>query len=291
MYDRILFPTDGSEGADAVLDHVLDIAAAHDATLHVLYVADTTQDSVTTIQGEVVDVLEKKGQQIVSTVEGRADDRNVATVTDVLQGGVPETITAYAGEFDIDLVAMPTHGRTGLERVLLGSVTESVVRQATVPVLTLRPDQSAVYPYRRVLVPTDGSDCATAALEVGIDIADDVDAGLHLLSVVDISDFGIDIRSGAQLDVLEEQAESVIEAATAVADEAALESVVGAVERGTAVHRVIRSYSDDNDIDLVVIGSRGRTGLEQYLLGSVTERLVRTASVPVLTVPDPEREG
>jgi Universal stress protein family. len=65
MFDRILFPTDGSEGADAVFDRVLGVAEAHDATVHVLNVADTTHDSVTRIEGEVVDVLEREGAEIV----------------------------------------------------------------------------------------------------------------------------------------------------------------------------------------------------------------------------------
>jgi len=137
MYDRILFPTAGREGAAAVLDHVLDIAATHDATLYVVYVADTTHESVTRVGGTVVDALEREGEQIVEETAQRAERRGVSTVTDVLQGGVSGTITAYAEEHDVDIVAMPTHGRTGIKRVLLGSVTEKVVRTTPVPVLVV----------------------------------------------------------------------------------------------------------------------------------------------------------
>jgi nucleotide-binding universal stress UspA family protein len=287
MYDQILFPTDGSDGADAVLDHVLDIAAAHDATVHILNVADTTQDSVTQIGGEVVDVLERQGEDIVAEAADRAKQRRVSTVTEVLQGGVPETIAGYATEFEIDLIAMPTHGRTGLKRMLLGSITERVVRQAPVPVLTLRPDEDRQYPYDNVLVPTDGSECADAALETGIDVAIGSGATLHVLSVVDVTSLGIDIRSDTQVDVLEEQAREVVDEATALADSAAVESVVGAVEHGTAIHGEIRSYCEDHEIDLIVIGTHGSGGVGKALLGSVTEKLVRTSTVPVLVVPEP----
>lgn len=121
MFDRILFPTDGSDGASAAFDHVLDIAADHGATVHVLNVADTTHDSVTRIDGEIVDVLEREGEEIVEAVADRAADRGIETVTKVLQGGVAETIATYAGEHEMDLVAMPTRGRTGFDRLLLGA--------------------------------------------------------------------------------------------------------------------------------------------------------------------------
>lgn len=291
MYDRILFPTDGSEGATAVLDHVLDIAETHDATLHVLNVAATTHDSVTRISGEVIDVLEEEGERIVEEAAERAGEHGVSTVTAVLQGGVAETITGYAGEHDVDLIAMPTHGRTGLERFLLGSVTERVVRRATVPVLTLRPGEArSRYPYRNVLVPTDGSRCAEAALELGVGIANEHTATLHVFSVVDVTSLGVDIYSELQVDALEEQADQVIDEATDFAEGESVESVVGSTQYGASIPREIVSYIDEHDVDLVVMGTHGRTGLDRYLLGSVAEKVVRTAPVPVLTVPDPSSE-
>lgn len=137
MYDQILFPTDGSERSDAAFNHVLEIAADHGATVHILHVADTTRDSVTQISGDVVDVLEREGDRIVEEAANRAAERGVSTATEVHQGGVLESIVAYADEYGIDLIVMPTRGRTGLERTLLGSVTERVVRHASVPVLTI----------------------------------------------------------------------------------------------------------------------------------------------------------
>lgn len=140
MFDRILFPADGGDGASSALDHVLDVAETHDATLHILHVADTTHDSVTQIDGQVVDVFEREGERIVEELADRAAHRDVSTVTDVIQGGVLETILAYAEQHDIDLIVMPTRGRTGLKRLFLASTTERVVRRSPVPVLTLHPD-------------------------------------------------------------------------------------------------------------------------------------------------------
>jgi nucleotide-binding universal stress UspA family protein len=288
MYDRILFPTDGSDAAAAAVEHVLDVAAAHDATLHVLVVADTTQDSVVRVGGEVVDALEREGTRVTEAVADRARERGVDVVTEVLQGEPAATIVDYADAREMDLVVVPTHGRTGIERLLVGSTAARVVRRATVPVLTLRPDSDPpAYPYRTVLVPTDGSGGAAAALSAGIEVAAATGAALHVLSVVEATSLGVDVRSELQSDALESAAEEVVADAVADAEAAGVESVTGAVEGGTSVERTIRAYVDDHGVDLVVAGTHGRTGLDRYVLGSVAEALVRRSAVPVVTVRRP----
>jgi len=286
MFDKVLFPTDGSDGAAAVFEHVLDVAEAHDATVHVLNVADTTRESVTQIRGQVIDALEQAGVRIVQETAERASDRGVPTVTEVMQGEPYRTIVDYADTYDIDLVIMPTHGRRGLERFLLGSTTERVVRRSDVPVLTVRPDDDVTvrYPYRNVLVPTDGSDPAGAALSVGIDVASTASAALHLLSVVDVTSLGVDVRTDIQTAALEESATEILDVAAERAREAGVAPAATAVEFGGSVPRTIRTYVGDHDIDLLIVGTHGRTGFDRYVLGSVTEQLVRTAPVPVLTV-------
>jgi nucleotide-binding universal stress UspA family protein len=288
MFDQVLFPTDGNDGATAALEHVLDIAAEHGSTLHVLNVADTNVDSVTRLGGEVVDVLEREGEGIVREAAERAEERGVEAVTEVLQGEPYSTIVDYAGSRGIDLIVMPTRGRRGLERFLLGSTTERVVRRSDVPVLTLRPAGDGIeYPYRDVLVATDGSDGARVALGVGVDVANGTGAALHVLSVVDTASLGVDVRADIQTDAMRESATEVVEEATTFAEEAGVESASGTVEEAASVHRAIRSYVEDHDVDLVVVGTHGRRGLDRYVLGSVAERLVRTSPVPVLTVRGP----
>lgn len=280
MFDEILFPTDGDDGATAALEHVIEVAATHDSTVHVVHVADTNQPSVTRLGGDVTDVLEREGEDIVREAAERADRRGVAAVTEVLQGDPYRTIVDYAGSRDIDLVVMPTRGRQGLDH-LLGSTTERVVRRSDVPVLTLRPDEGVPeYPYRDLLVPTDGSDPATAALRVGIDVATATGAVLHVLSVLDTTSLGLDVRTKD----LEEDANEAVETATALAEDAGVASVSGTVERGTSVPRTVRSYVEEHGVDAAVLGTHGRTGLDRYVLGGVAEKLVRTSPVPVMTV-------
>jgi len=286
MYDLVLYPTDGSEGATVAFDHVLDLAAAHDATVHILNVADTTQTSTTRIQGEVIDILEQEGEQIVQEAADKAAQRGITTVTEVLQGEPYSTIVEYADARGVDCIAMSTHGRRGLERFLLGSTTERVVRRANVPVLTIQPDEDSTneYPYRNVLVPTDGSDCANQALALGVDVANAEGSTLHLLSVIAVASLGVDVRSALQIEVLEDQANELIEEARTFATEAGIDSVSGTVEYGPSIHQAILSYIDEHDVDLVVVGTHGRTGFDRYVLGSVTEYLIRTSPIPVLIV-------
>jgi nucleotide-binding universal stress UspA family protein len=138
MYETILLPTDGSEASKAAYDHAMEIAERFDATLHVLYVADTTEYSTVTFEDNVVDSLEREGKQVVDGVVEDAEARDVDAVGVVMQGGAYETIQSYVDENDVDMVVMGTHGRSGFDRIVLGSVTEHVVRTADVPVVTAR---------------------------------------------------------------------------------------------------------------------------------------------------------
>ena len=281
MFDRILVPVDGSEAADAALDHALAIAAAHSGTVHVLFVADTNRDSLTQIHGEVVDALEREGQRLVEATVERVSQRGVTVEGEVVQGDPAGTISGYAEQYAYDLVVMGTHGRSGLERYLLGSVTERVVRSSSVPVLTLRKDDTVTYPPERVLVPTDGSEDASVALGLGTDLVVDTAGTLHLLSVVEVGGLGIDVRSTI-VDELDDAAGRTVEEAATTAREAGVADVVADHDVGT-VWRTIVDYVEAEDIDLVVMGTHGRSGIERALLGSVTERVLRATPVPVLT--------
>ncbi|WP_336034726.1 universal stress protein [Halobacterium yunchengense] len=287
MFDAMLFPTDGSDGADAALDFVLDVAAAHGSTVHVVSVADTSRSAVEQ-QSDVVGVLEDNARRVVKAAARRARDRGVAVETAVERGDPHRVVCDYAVSAGVDVVVMPTRGRRGLERFLLGSTTERVVRRSDVPVLTVQPDDGADYPFETVLVATDGSGCADAAAERGVAVADAEDAALHLVSVVDMASLGADMRSDVAVSSLEERAEAVLDECAADASDAGVEPAATEVVFGTSIHRAILQYVEDNDVDLLVVGTHGRTGFDRYVLGSVAEYLVRTSPVPVLTVRAPE---
>ena len=141
MYETIVVPTDGSSQSDAAVDHAVELARHHGSEVHVLYVADSNRDSLTTQGGEVVDALEQEVDQIVSEAVERAD-AGTDIAGEVLTGDPVETILDYADSVDADLVVMGTAGRRGLDRFLLGSTTERVVRLSSVPVLTVRAQEA-----------------------------------------------------------------------------------------------------------------------------------------------------
>ena len=140
MYDTILVPTDGSDQSDAALDHALELSGPHDSEVHILYVADTNRDSLTVQGGSVVDALEREGGRIVSEAADRAA-AGTDVVEEVLAGDPVGTILDYAESVDADVVVMGTRGRRGLDRVLLGSTTERVVRLSPIPVMTIQSEE------------------------------------------------------------------------------------------------------------------------------------------------------
>ncbi len=139
MYDEILVPTDGGLAAETAVTHAVDLAAHHDARIHALFVVDGgTYASAGGGAEAVLEALRTDGQNAVNRVSEAATDEGLETVETVTSGAAYRTITDYAEENSIDVIVMGTHGRSGLNRYLLGSVTERVVRSADVPVLTVR---------------------------------------------------------------------------------------------------------------------------------------------------------
>ncbi len=133
--------------------------------------------------------------------------------------------------------------------------------------------------YAAVLVPTDGSDEAQRAAERGVEFAAALDATVHALSVM--KGAGALKRDQLRVDA-ERDAEEAVDHVAAEADRAGV-NATRAVEPGVP-HEEILQYAREHDIDLIVMGTHGRTGLDHVLIGSVAERVVRTSSTPVLTV-------
>lgn len=139
MYDAILVPTDGSEGVDRTLDHAIEMARNHDATIHALYVIDRRFELAADEDRDgLIDRLTERGKSAVAAVVDRCEAAGVDAVTDVRDGIPYKAILGYADDAGVDVIAMGTHGRTGRDRLAhLGSVTERVVENAAVPVFVV----------------------------------------------------------------------------------------------------------------------------------------------------------
>ena len=134
MYTDILISTDGSQGAQAAIEHGLEIAQQSEATVHALYVVDTRVSR----SGPLLEPLRQEGRKAVRDVEVAGAQASLDVITEIVEGVPAEEILDYSATHGIDLVVMGTQGRTGVDRFVMGSVAERVVRQSPVPVLTVR---------------------------------------------------------------------------------------------------------------------------------------------------------
>lgn len=145
MYDRILVPTDGSVEGERAVEHAIELALVHDATIEAIYVVNAASYGglpMETAWDGISDALRDEGRAAVERIEDLVTRRepSIDVETKVLEGSPSRVIVEQSAVSDCDLVVMGTHGRGGIDRLLLGSVAERVVRSSPVPVLTVRVD-------------------------------------------------------------------------------------------------------------------------------------------------------
>ena len=289
---RILFPTDFSEGAKQAFPQAAFLADWYDAELHVLnvtgrhrhdYEQDRERFPVST--ETLTEWLRGSGE---ADSEAAWPDLYALSITqEQIESSVPsEVIIDYTENEEIDLVVMGTHGRRGIDRMLFGSVTEEVVRRAPCPVFTVRsgaegaPDKAV----RRVLAPVDFSEASEAAVHHAKEIALTYGAEINLLHVVEEplypAAYGMEPINFPTQDVVDQVEKQL---GDLVREEIGYEHTLIEARVGHPPTAIL-DYVEDNDVDLIVIATRGRTGLERMLLGSVTERVLRRSPVPVLIV-------
>lgn len=138
MYDNILLPVAPESDADRAVPHAVELAQRSDGTVHVLSAADTTvTDAGEAHVGAFADRVESAAETRIDEMADRLEASGVTVERHAERGTPDDVIVAAIEEYDIDVVVMPTHNREGLSRALLGSVTERVVRQSPVPVLSV----------------------------------------------------------------------------------------------------------------------------------------------------------
>ncbi|MFB6198524.1 MAG: universal stress protein [Halobacteriaceae archaeon] len=141
IYERILVPTDGSAASRKAAKHAIALASEQGAEIHAIYVINSASFSGLTVESSwegVSEMLREEGQDAVDEVVELATEADVRVETTLLTGTPSQEIVRYAENQDCDLIVMGTHGRGGIDRLLLGSVAERVVRASDVPVLTVR---------------------------------------------------------------------------------------------------------------------------------------------------------
>jgi nucleotide-binding universal stress UspA family protein len=140
MYELIMVPTDGSETAERAATHAVSIAKCLKSKVMGLYVIDISAFSgipTEAIWESMKDLLDEEGRKALKTIEEIAEKEGVPCETEIAEGVPAEDIIRFAEDKKVDLVVMGTAGRTGLDRLLLGSVAEKVIRTAPCPVLVV----------------------------------------------------------------------------------------------------------------------------------------------------------
>lgn len=285
---RILWPTDFSTGAGRAFPYAAALASWHDAELHVLNVRENSSSEST---GEASFPVSQAALTELLTAEDdppqHVDLDALTIVQEQRDGGSPPgTIVAYADENDVDLIVAGTHGRRGLQRFLIGSVAEEVLRTAPCPVLTVRrkSDVAPAWAVRNILVPVDFSEASLGALRHAKELALTYGAQITLLHAVEEvvypSAYGVEPANLPGPQVIDRVENSLAELART---EIGYEHVVVQANVGYAPSTIL-DYAEANAVDLVVIATHGRTGLERMLLGSVAERVVRRSPAPVFVV-------
>lgn len=141
MYERILVPTDGSAGVERAIEQAVALASVHGATIHAVFVVNTASFASLPMETSwegVSDMLREDGEEALERVREIANRHDVPVETALIEGTPSKEVVRYATEEGCDLIVMGTHGRGGIDRLLLGSVAERVVRGSPVPVLTVR---------------------------------------------------------------------------------------------------------------------------------------------------------
>ena len=276
---RLLFPTDFSEGSKQALPQAVFLAKTYEAELHIVHATeqcDATDASLPVAADTLAEWL---------SADSASDLDALSIVQEHISADTPaEAICGYAATHDVDLAVMGTHGRRGTDRLIFGSVAEEVVREAPCPVLTVRKrdEDAPAQAVQQVLVPVDFSAFSEAAVRHARAIAATYDAEIHLLHVVEVPEHPpphINPDEYPQPAVLD-QAELDLEK---LADEHVGHAVTVAATGGDPSDSIL-AYVDEHGIDLVVTATKGRTGLDQLLIGSVAEQVLRQSPVPVFVV-------
>ncbi|MDH3207471.1 MAG: universal stress protein [Gemmatimonadota bacterium] len=279
MIKRILVPVDGSQTAEAALQMAIGLGNEMGAEVRLALVREVSDQPLEDYLDTTTEVVRR---QLVS------DGAFASSV--FLEGRVAPALCSEAEA--ADLVVMSSHGRGGFERMWVGSVTDAVLRQCSVPILVVKPGNedvaSSFRPFTRIAVPLDGSDAAKLAVEWAVELAGRFGASVTLFRVASPVGTvlpGLDTREHATELVgrLEADARTDLEAVRSEVDDGSCPvDVAVRIHRSPA--RGILEFVDESAADLVVIVAQTRYPLKRAMLGSVADKVIRGSATPVLVV-------
>ena len=304
MFTRLLIPLDGSKTAEQVVPWARVFAEDFKLPVELLAVIDVetllTSADKARHYDKLVEQMSGDSRAYLERISGRFVGGRVRR--SIEQGGAAELIVKKAEAGKATLIAMTTHGRSGLNRWLLGSVAEKVLRATTNPVLLVRADHEGeanqVASLSSIIVPLDGSELAETVLPTVIRISKKLRLEVFLIRVYSNPYSGF-ISGGGHYAVnvdelmkdIRDQARNYLEAKMAELRKRGVEQVSYLLQEGIAADEIV-SIAEQTPKSLIVMCSHGRSGVKRWVLGSVAETVVRHAANPVLVVrPDLPAKG
>lgn len=296
--NRILCPIDFSAYSDHALRYAMKMAAWYGAELQVLHVMPPMLPAASALSGAARQLVAKN---LNAAVE-RWREPAVDVATELIESAeASTTILERADALDVDLIVTGSHGRTGVKRVFLGSVVEPLLHRCRQPVLVIpaRLNQRRLeHPvgFERIICAIDFSAPSLTALAYALSIAEEADAKLTLLNVIELPPELINPPQPPDFNIERARAETEAERLTrlrALVPEQAREycTVETAVLEGGASRQILR-LAEQQPADLIVLGVHGRSALDLAVFGSNSKDIISRAHCPVLIVPaGPRRAG
>jgi nucleotide-binding universal stress UspA family protein len=289
-FRRILCPVDFSEFSASVLAYAAAFARLFGSDITVLHVFATAVPpaSSATYPAWLLQVPEarKSIADELHVLLAPLSSAGVRLRTQIAEGNTSSEIIRHAAEPDVDLVVMGTHGRSGFDRITLGSVAEKVLRKAPCPVLTIPPGLAATatdVSIRNILCPTDFSTCSEHAMEFALSLAGRTDATVTALHVIETMEARPELK-GAMADLQKRRCDTERRYLEEMnAGRAGGNRITNVVTLGRPYLEVLR-VAEERATDLIVMGVRGRGPVDMALFGSTTNHVVRRATCPVVTV-------
>ena len=277
---KVLLSTDGSGDAELAATTAVSLAKSTGSELHVVHVwrpvPSVHFDAL--IRQEMHREAQESLDAQVKKIEGLG-----ATVTEahLREGDASEEIIALAAEIGVGLVAVGSRGRGRIRRLLMGSVSDAVVRHAHCPVVVAR-WKPVAFP-AKILLATDGSEEATLATQTATDLGERTGSELHVVHVGEIPPTHYPDRHGyrALYEEDEREARQLLEAQIENMKAAGATVMQAHLRIGRADEEVV-VLAEELGVDLVAMGSRGLGGVRRALMGSVSDSVVRRAHCPVL---------
>jgi len=305
MFERILLPLDVSELPEIVIPYAQELATKFASEIILYYVRAKDHEELKNLTLGYLDRVAENIKQHIPNNENKA----ITIITKIAEGEPAQSICELVNNNKIDLIIMPSVGASGLKiGKMLGSVTDHVCHTVPIPILLIKPQHAQLTRkeklFNNILIPLDGSELSKLSLPIGEEIAARLKIPIILfeMALIDYPSANSSYMYGSEYVKTNDRNEQVIESNYAQANEgetSRIQADLNAIEKGlkekglSADHTItagidaakeILQISKERGIDLIVMSTHGRSGVNRWLFGSVAEKVLRYGDVPLLLI-------